>query len=161
VKALESNNSGCRATKMAAIPGSTGVSSMDPFNKLHSDTGSLLHEAESKPEFQQEQDEAKQRRMAQVIGDQQLAPMTVNELRIHGAVNTRTNFLDPIFQPLVSDKLNASATVGDVIDGLRIASNKLDALQIFQPQPEVFLTSAQQTDPSTSLFLTRLDLTRS
>jgi outer membrane protein insertion porin family len=41
---------------------------MDPFNKLHSDTGSLLHEAESKPEFQQEQDEVKQRRMAQVVG---------------------------------------------------------------------------------------------
>lgn len=63
--------------------------------------------------------------------------MTVNELRIHGAVNTRTNFLDPIFQPLVSDKLNASATVGGVIDGLRIASNKLDALRkslIFSPQ---------------------------
>ncbi|CVK91190.1 related to cell surface protein homologous to bacterial outer membrane proteins [Fusarium mangiferae] len=135
---------------MAAIPGSTGGPSMDPFNKLHSDTGSLLHEAESKPEFQKEQDEAKQRRLAQVIGDQQLAPMTINELRIHGAVNTRTNFLDPIFQPLIADASNASSTVGNVINSLRTASNKLDGLQIFQPQPEVYLTSAQQTDPSTS-----------
>lgn len=40
---------------------------MDPFSKLHSDTGSLLHEAESRPGFQQTQDEAKQRRMAQVV----------------------------------------------------------------------------------------------
>ncbi|KAF5024208.1 hypothetical protein F66182_3722 [Fusarium sp. NRRL 66182] len=135
---------------MAAISSSPGGPPKDPFNKLHSDTSSLLQEAESKPEFRHEQEEAKQRRMAQVIGDQQLAPMTVNELRVHGATNTRTNFLDPIFQPLVGDGQNANSTVGGVIDNLRIASNKLDALQIFQPQPEVFLTSAQQTDPSTS-----------
>lgn len=126
--------------------------SMDPFNKLHSDTGSLLHEAESKPEFQKEQDEAKQRRLAQVvcplidpsfrsfvnfvqIGDQQLAPMTINELRIHGAVNTRTNFLDPIFQPLIADASNASSTVGDVINSLRIASNKLDGLRMISNSP--------------------------
>ncbi|KAG8671142.1 hypothetical protein FPOAC2_04466 [Fusarium poae] len=135
---------------MAAIPGSTVGPAMDPFSKLHSDTGSLLHEAESRPEYQQTQDEAKQRRMAQVIGDQQLAPMTVNELRVHGAVNTRMEFLNPIFHPLVADKTNENSTVGGVVNNLRIASQKLDGLQIFQPQPEVFLTSAQQTDPSTS-----------
>ncbi|KAH7271066.1 hypothetical protein FSOLCH5_003943 [Fusarium solani] len=135
---------------MAAIPSSSGGLSGDPLNKLHTDTGSLLHEAESKPEFQREQEEAKQRRMAQLVADQNLAPMTVNEIRVHGAVNTRTDFLDPLFQPLVRDDQNATSTVGEVINKLRIASNKLDALQIFQPQPELFLTSAQQTDPSTS-----------
>ncbi|KAF4981447.1 hypothetical protein FZEAL_2735 [Fusarium zealandicum] len=135
---------------MAAMPSSAGGPSMDPFKKLHSDTSSLLQEAESKPEFQHEQEEAKQRRMAQLIGDQQLAPMTVNEIRVHGAINTRTDFLNPLFQPLVSDEHNSSSTVGEVIDKLRIASNKLDGLQIFQPLPELFLTSAQQTDPSTS-----------
>ena len=121
--------------------------SEDPFNKLNSDTGSLLHEGESKPEFQHERDEAKQRRMARVvsfnwnsynsifaktiqIGDQQMAPMTVNELRVHGAVNTRTNFLDPLFQPLVADEQNHSSTVGEVIDKLRVASLKLDGLRM-------------------------------
>ncbi|KAM6534751.1 hypothetical protein FALCPG4_004377 [Fusarium falciforme] len=135
---------------MAAIPSPSGGLSGDPLNKLHTDTGSLLHEAESKPEFQREQEEAKQRRIAQLVADQNLAPMTVNEIRVHGAVNTRTDFLDPLFQPLVRDDQNATSTVGEVINKLRIASNKLDALQIFQPQPELFLTSAQQTDPSTS-----------
>lgn len=69
------------------------------------------------------------------IGDQQLAPMTINELRIHGAVNTRTNFLDPIFQPLIADATNASSTVGDVINSLRIASNKLDGLRMISSNP--------------------------
>ncbi|KAF4989929.1 hypothetical protein FDECE_14543 [Fusarium decemcellulare] len=135
---------------MASIPSSFGGPSGDPFNKLHADTGSLLHEAESKPEFQHKQEEARQRRMAQLMGDQMSAPMTVNEIRVHGAVNTRNDFLDPLFQPLVSDVQNAGSTVGDVVGKLRVVSNKLDALQIFQPQPQLFLNSAQQTDPSTS-----------
>lgn len=41
--------------------------SPDPLSKLHTDAGSLLHEAESKPEFKHEQDEAKQRRMANLV----------------------------------------------------------------------------------------------
>ncbi|KPM39601.1 hypothetical protein AK830_g6972 [Neonectria ditissima] len=135
---------------MAAFSSSTGASSPDAFSKLHSDAGALLHEAESKPEFQHEQEEAKQRRMANLIGDQMSAPMTLNEIRVHGATNTRNDFLEPIFRPLVGDAQNSGSTIGDVIAKLRVASAKLDGLQIFTPQPEVFLTSAQQTDPSTS-----------
>ncbi|KAF7560820.1 hypothetical protein G7046_g3317 [Stylonectria norvegica] len=135
---------------MAAISSPAGAPPHDPFNKLHSDTGSLLHEAEAKPEFQNVQEEAKQRRLAQVIGDQMSAPMTVNEIRVHGATNTRTTFLDPIFQPIVAEENNTSSTIGEVIERLRVASGKLDGLQIFKPQPELYLNSAQQTDPSTS-----------
>ncbi|KAL6409321.1 hypothetical protein AUP68_05694 [Ilyonectria robusta] len=52
---------------MAALSSSAGASSPDPLSKLHTDAGSLLHEAESKPEFKHEQDEAKQRRMANLV----------------------------------------------------------------------------------------------
>lgn len=55
--------------------------------------------------------------------------MTVNELRVHGAVNTRMEFLDPIFRPLVADKNNENSTVGGVVNTLRIASQKLDGLR--------------------------------
>ena len=57
--------------------------------------------------------------------------MTVNEIRVHGATNTRTGFLDPIFGPLVSDAQNSSSTIGDVIEKLRVASAKLDGLRMF------------------------------
>jgi outer membrane protein insertion porin family len=57
--------------------------------------------------------------------------MTVNELRVHGAVNTRMEFLDPIFHPLVADKNNENSTVGGVVNNLRIASQKLDGLRTF------------------------------
>lgn len=57
--------------------------------------------------------------------------MTVNELRVHGAVNTRMEFLDPIFHPLVADKNNQNSTVGGVVDSLRVISNKLDGLRTF------------------------------
>ncbi|KAI5464891.1 surface antigen-domain-containing protein [Mariannaea sp. PMI_226] len=135
---------------MASLSSSAVAASPDPVRKLHADTSSLLHEAESKPEFRHEQEEARQRRMANVIGDQMAAPMTVNEIRLHGATNTRTDFLDPIIHPLVSNNANSDSTIGDVVGKLRIISAKLDGLQIFQPQPEVFLASAQQTDPSSS-----------
>lgn len=55
--------------------------------------------------------------------------MTVNEIRVHGATNTRTGFLDPVFQPLVGAETNASSTIGDVIAKLRVASGKLDGLR--------------------------------
>ena len=57
------------------------------------------------------------------------APMTVNEIRLHGATNTRTNFLDPIFHPLVADASNSGSTIGDVIGKLRVVSAKLDGLR--------------------------------
>ena len=57
------------------------------------------------------------------------APMTVNEIRVHGATNTRTGYLDPIFAPIVSADQNSSSTIGDVIAKLRIASGKLDGLR--------------------------------
>ncbi|KAG9254711.1 surface antigen-domain-containing protein [Emericellopsis atlantica] len=122
----------------------------DPFDKLNADTSSLRHEAEAQPEFKNVQDAAKEQRIAQLMADQSLQPMTVNEIRIHGASNTRRGFLDPLFGPLTAGKDSAPATIGEVMGSLQVANNKISNLQIFQPNPEIFLTSSQQTDPSTS-----------
>ena len=53
-------------------------------------------------------------------------PATINSIEIHGAKNTRKNFLDPIFQPLVQDSRNAGTTLGDVLAGLQEATTKLE-----------------------------------
>lgn len=61
--------------------------------------------------------------------------MTIHEIRLIGATNTRTDFLDPLFRPLVSDEQNVGSTIGDVVTKLRIVSNKLDALRTFNRPP--------------------------
>ncbi|ROT42665.1 hypothetical protein SODALDRAFT_304112 [Sodiomyces alkalinus F11] len=86
----------------------------------------------------------------QQLQEQQLAPMTIHKLQVHGATNTRRSLLDPIFSPLVSDAANSGSTLGDVTNRLRDASHKLDRLGIFHPSPQIFLNSAQQTDPSST-----------
>jgi len=52
-------------------------------------------------------------------------PATINSLEVHGAKNTRKAFLDPIFRPLVEDSRNAGTTLGNVLEGLREATEKL------------------------------------
>ncbi|CAG9999223.1 unnamed protein product [Clonostachys byssicola] len=128
-------------------PGGQGL---DPFDKLNADAGSLHQEALSQPEFKYAQDAATERRVAQLMVDQVSIPMTINELRVHGATNTRRSFLDPVLAPLVSKGPESPSTLGEVVAGLQIASAKLSGLQIFQPNPEIFLASSQQTDPSTT-----------
>lgn len=76
--------------------------------------------------------------MAQ-IGDQMSAPMTINEIKVHGATNTRTTFLEPIFRPLVGDAQNSGSTIGDVIGKLRVASAKLDGLRRFKSRTATIL----------------------
>ncbi|KAI9151613.1 SAM50-like protein [Paramyrothecium foliicola] len=122
----------------------------DPFGKLRSSPESLLHDAEANPEFRHQEDEAKQRRLAQLMMDQQNMNMTVNQVRVHGATNLRRSFLDPILQPLVAQGPTAPSTMGEVLAHLQLASSKLSGLQILRQPPEVFMTSSQQTDSSSS-----------
>lgn len=98
-------------------------------------------------------------------------PATINSIEIHGAKNTRKNFLDPLFQPLVQDSRNAGTTLGDVLAGLQEATTKLERFgtpapfyatahpqlacitdktpaDIFKPSPTVYLADARQNDPS-------------
>jgi outer membrane protein insertion porin family len=57
-------------------------------------------------------------------------PMTVNEVRVHGATNLRRGFLDPLIQPLVDgDPASLPSTVGEVTEKLRELNNKLNGLR--------------------------------
>lgn len=62
--------------------------------------------------------------------DQSSMPMTIHEIRLHGATNTRRAFLDPLLQPLVADGDGAPATIGEVMGRLQLLSAKLSGLRM-------------------------------
>ncbi|KAK2591159.1 hypothetical protein QQS21_011153 [Conoideocrella luteorostrata] len=119
-------------------------------DKLQSSSDEVLSAAKASPTFRNVEQEAKERRVAQMMADQMSMPMAVNEISVNGAKNIRRGFLDPIFVPLLSDSPNPPQTVGDVMAKLQIASAKLSGLQILREPPEVYLSQASQVDPSTS-----------
>ena len=57
-------------------------------------------------------------------------PMTVNEIRVHGASNTRRGFLDPLFHPLVAGQPDSPSTIGEVMGKFQIASAKISGLRM-------------------------------
>ncbi|OAA40911.1 outer membrane protein [Metarhizium rileyi] len=120
------------------------------IDKLQSSTDEVLDAAKTTPEFRSAEHEAKERRVAQMMADQMLMPMTVNEISVNGAKNIRRGFLDPIFAPLLSDSPEAPSTVGEVMAKLQMSSSRLSGLQILREPPEVYLSKASQVDPSTS-----------
>ncbi|PNH41338.1 hypothetical protein VD0004_g5772 [Verticillium dahliae] len=122
----------------------------DPIQKLNADAESLRREAESSLEYAAKLEEENQRRQTQILLEQQSTPMTVHNLTVHGAPNTRRAFLDPILSPIVAPSANAATTLGDISYRLQTASSKLDRLGIFQPAPKIFLNSADQTNPSSA-----------
>jgi outer membrane protein insertion porin family len=56
-------------------------------------------------------------------------PMTINEIRVHGATNTRRTFLDPLLGPLVANGKDAPSSVGEVMAKLQVLSAKLSGLR--------------------------------
>ncbi|KFA65281.1 hypothetical protein S40285_02711 [Stachybotrys chlorohalonatus IBT 40285] len=123
----------------------------DPLAKLRSDPETLLEQARSaRPDVQRQQDEAQQRKVAQLLADQQTMPMTINEVRLHGATNTRRSFLQPMFESVYGNAETSPSTMGEVLASLQLLSSRLSALQILKQAPEFFMNSSQQTDPSTS-----------
>lgn len=60
------------------------------------------------------------------ISDHFQRPATINSIEVHGAKNTRRGFLDPLFSGLVDNSRNAGTTLGDVLEGLQAATNKLN-----------------------------------
>ncbi|OAR01273.1 hypothetical protein LLEC1_04439, partial [Akanthomyces lecanii] len=126
------------------------VQSAGAFNKLHEDGMDVLRDAKARPESINADQEARERRVAQLLLDQTAMPMTVNEVNILGGNNIRRPFLNPIVQPLLADQPGAPSTVGEVLAKLQEASGKLSALQILREPPEVFLQQSDPTDASSN-----------
>ncbi|OAA70621.1 outer membrane protein [Cordyceps fumosorosea ARSEF 2679] len=120
------------------------------FDKLHEDGMDVLRDAKARVESHDADQEARNRRVAQLMIDQTAMPMTVNEVNILGGNNIRRPFLNPIVQPLLADQPGAPSTVGEVLAKLQDASGKLSALQILREPPEVFLQQSDPTDASSN-----------
>lgn len=55
--------------------------------------------------------------------------MSIHQIRVHGATNTRRGFLDPLFDPLIASHPEAPSTIGEVMGRLQIANAKLSGLR--------------------------------
>ncbi|KAJ3940707.1 uncharacterized protein N0V96_009721 [Colletotrichum fioriniae] len=135
---------------MASKTSASGSSASNPIGKLQAGPDALRKEAESSAEFEKLQEEAKIRRLQQLLSDQNSQPMTINRLQVHGATNTRRGFLDPIFTPLLTEDVNSSSTLGEVAARLGDARGKLERLGIFHPDVKVHLSNANNTDASST-----------
>ncbi|KAK1624179.1 surface antigen [Colletotrichum phormii] len=135
---------------MASKTSASGSSASNPIGKLQAGPDALRKEAESSAEYEKAQEEAKIRRLQQLLSDQNSQPMTINRLQVHGATNTRRGFLDPIFTPLLTEDVNSSSTLGEVAARLGDARGKLERLGIFHPDVKVHLSNANNTDASST-----------
>ncbi|KAH7311642.1 outer membrane protein [Stachybotrys elegans] len=110
----------------------------------------VLHKVDSGAGNASSHEDAKERRMAQAVADQMSMPMTVHQVRLHGATNTRRGFLEPMFASIFGDEASKPSTVGEVMDSLRILSARLSGLQILKQPPEFFMDASPQTNPGTT-----------
>ncbi|KAL5606459.1 hypothetical protein BROUX41_002870 [Berkeleyomyces rouxiae] len=124
--------------------------------KLQADPSQLAQGLHSDADFQKLDAKLRKKRLERLFLDQHSKPLTVNRVRIHGATNVRHGFLNPIIAPLVHD--NDATTVGDVLLKLRDASHKLDSFELFHPNPQVWLSNVDATDPDSTVTDTDIDI---
>ncbi|KAI0173078.1 outer membrane protein, OMP85 family [Hypoxylon sp. FL1284] len=91
-----------------------------------------------------------EQRTVDLLSHNQTLPVTLSSIQIHGARHTRKSFLDPLFQPLVEDSRNVGYTLGDMLEQVGGVVEKLQRLDIFQPEIMFHLSRPSQLDPSSS-----------
>jgi len=52
-------------------------------------------------------------------------PVTISSVQVHGAKNTRKDFLDPIFEPIVTGSRDADFTMAAMLEQVGEAVQKL------------------------------------
>ncbi|KAK3991561.1 surface antigen-domain-containing protein [Cladorrhinum sp. PSN332] len=89
-----------------------------------------------------------------------LTPASIASIEVHGATNTRRSLLDHVFKPLVeASSPNSTATLGEVLDRLSIATRKLSRFDIFKEDAfNVFISEAKRTEPALPTNKTELDI---
>ncbi|KKA29785.1 hypothetical protein TD95_005301 [Thielaviopsis punctulata] len=136
-------------------------SSGSGLQKLSADPSQLAQGAQSDEDFQKLDAELRKKRLERLCMqflDQHSKPLTVNRVRVHGATNVRHGFLNPVIAPLVDGPDCASTTVGDVLLKLRDVAHKLESFDLFHPNPQVWLSNVDATDPSSSVTDTDVDI---
>ncbi|KAH9427402.1 hypothetical protein MCOR02_012306 [Pyricularia oryzae] len=138
---------------MASTKQLSGEDFSDSIDKLKGDAATLSQAAQAGLEEQQ-----KKLRQVALIQQQMSRPATVNAINIHGANNLRRGFLDPIVKPLVDDENNAATTLGDVLGRLETVTTKLARFDLFKKEPEIWLSSAGESDPLAAVTDLNIDI---
>ncbi|KAI2636810.1 outer membrane protein, OMP85 family [Xylaria nigripes] len=115
---------------------------------LKKETGSV--EQRATPARAHINESESEQRMAQLLSQNQTLPVTLSQIQIHGAKNTRKSFLNPLFQPLVGDNRNANYTLNQLLNEVGDAVAKLQKFDIFHQDILVHLSQPSAVDPSTS-----------
>lgn len=71
------------------------------------------------------------------LADQSTLATTVNQVQVYGATRTRQNFLDPIIKPIIDAGQGPGSNLGEILENLRIASNKLDRFGSYISRPQL------------------------
>ncbi|XMA10223.1 hypothetical protein WAI453_003014 [Rhynchosporium graminicola] len=91
-----------------------------------------------------------QQRLMELIGSNSSLPVTVSSIRVVGADYTRRSFLDTIFNPLLSANKDAPYTLGEALQEVGSAVDKLRQFEIFHPSLHTFIDRPSPTDPSST-----------
>ncbi|KAI2627669.1 outer membrane protein, OMP85 family [Hypoxylon sp. NC1633] len=83
--------------------------------------------------------------MKDLLSQNRTLPVTISSIEIHGAKHTRKSFLTGIFQPLVEE---TGKTLGDMLDEVSGAIEKLNKFDIFHSKIQVHLSNRSQLDPA-------------
>ncbi|KAI1291349.1 outer membrane protein, OMP85 family [Xylaria venustula] len=121
----------------------------DVFQSLFKKEAVLVKQRAA-PERTHPHENESEQRMAQLLSHNQTLPVTLSSIQIHGAKNTRKDFLHPLFQPLVEDSRNATYTLSELLNEVGGAVSKLQKFDIFHPDIVVHLSQPPHLDPSTS-----------
>ncbi|KAL5315312.1 hypothetical protein ACEPPN_016179 [Leptodophora sp. 'Broadleaf-Isolate-01'] len=84
------------------------------------------------------------------IGSNSSLPVTVSSIRVIGVNHTRRAFLDRIFDPLLSANRDAPYTLGEALQEVGSAADKLRRFEIFHPSLHTFIDRPSPTDPSST-----------
>jgi len=95
-------------------------------------------------------DATSEQRLANLLSSNQTLPVTISSVQVHGAKNTRKDFLDPIFEPIVTGSRDADFTMAAMLEQVGEAVQKLQKFDIFHPNIMVHLSQPSQVDPSTT-----------
>ncbi|KAF2803777.1 uncharacterized protein BDZ99DRAFT_467906 [Mytilinidion resinicola] len=91
-----------------------------------------------------------QSRLFEIIDDNTTRPTTISEIRVLHASHTRRDFLERIFNPLLSANRDGPYTLAEALADVSNATNKLQRFDIFKNPISIYLDKPDPADPSTT-----------
>ncbi|OCL01671.1 hypothetical protein AOQ84DRAFT_393492 [Glonium stellatum] len=91
-----------------------------------------------------------QERLVELVDDNSTLPVTISSIRVLHATHTRREFLERIFQPLLSVNRDGPYTLSEALSDVSTATNQLNKFDIFKSPISIFIDKPDPSDPSTT-----------